>query len=135
MRRNVLCVLLAALVSQSAAFQPLLTRGLQTRVPLRQGVAWNARPRYALPRPARPTQRHGLAGLTAQADLASSIAPVVNAISSGLVSVSGAAALCSVIAFHEAGHFLAARAQVRCNTQFLHHPLPGGDASRAGGGG
>ena len=51
----------------------------------------------------------GVHGLRAQADLAASFA-------SGATSLSGAAVLCGVIAFHELGHFLAAKVQgIRIN--------------------
>lgn len=111
MRRNILCALLAALIGQSAAFQPLVSRSLAHAPSLRHGILGSApaRPHFAN---IRGKQARGLAELRAQVEVASAIAPALNAIASGLTSVSGAAALCAVIAFHEAGHFLAARVQV-----------------------
>jgi hypothetical protein len=51
--------------------------------------------------------------LRAQADIAANIAANV---ASGVTSLSGAAVLCAVIAFHELGHFLAAKVQgIRIN--------------------
>jgi hypothetical protein len=59
--------------------------------------------------PQRPRAVPAVHGLQAQADLVASLA-------SGATSLSGAAVLCGVIAFHEMGHFLAAKVQgIRIN--------------------
>ncbi len=59
--------------------------------------------------PHRPRAVTAVHGLQAQADLVASLA-------SGATSLSGAAVLCGVIAFHEMGHFLAAKVQgIRIN--------------------
>lgn len=48
--------------------------------------------------------------------LAPALAPAINAISGTATKLSGVAVLCGVVAFHEAGHFLAARLQgIRVN--------------------
>lgn len=55
----------------------------------------------------------GVQGLRAQTDIAANVAASV---ASGASSLSGAAVLCGVIAFHELGHFLAAKVQgIRIN--------------------
>eukprot|EP00286_Rhodomonas_abbreviata_P024469 CAMPEP_0181291856 /NCGR_PEP_ID=MMETSP1101-20121128/2194_1 /TAXON_ID=46948 /ORGANISM="Rhodomonas abbreviata, Strain Caron Lab Isolate" /LENGTH=420 /DNA_ID=CAMNT_0023396283 /DNA_START=271 /DNA_END=1534 /DNA_ORIENTATION=- len=49
-------------------------------------------------------------------DLALAVTPALNAVSGTVTKFSGAAVLCGVVAFHEAGHFLAARLQgIRVN--------------------
>ncbi|EKX39907.1 hypothetical protein GUITHDRAFT_164791 [Guillardia theta CCMP2712] len=49
--------------------------------------------------------------LTSQVDLLPAVAPALQAVLGGVSSLSGAAVLCGVVAFHEAGHFLAAKVQ------------------------
>ena len=56
----------------------------------------------AVPRPRHPCRTAGAQNLRAQADVAATIV-------GGATSLSGAAVLCGVIAFHELGHFLAAK--------------------------
>ena len=59
------------------------------------------------PRPRHPCRTAGFQGLRAQADVAATIV-------GGATSLSGAAVLCGVIAFHELGHFLAAKVCASC---------------------
>jgi membrane-associated protease RseP (regulator of RpoE activity) len=119
--RRLMGVVAALLPAYAAAFQQpgLLahgpasaraTSGIRSAV----GAPFFAR-RAALRAPeGRPSSRHGgVQGVKAQADVAANFAASV---ASGASSLSGAAVLCGVIAFHELGHFLAAKVQgIRIN--------------------
>ena len=114
-------LLLAAAAAAAVTLAPSAEAfGHPGRVPLRSpggpgapnAAVLRARPARAdglAARPRRVRAASGVHGLQAQADLAASLA-------SGANSLSGAAVLCGVIAFHEMGHFLAAKVQgIRIN--------------------
>jgi hypothetical protein len=60
-----------------------------------------------------PARKSGVLGVRANLDALTVLSPTIQAISGAASSFSGVAVLAFVIAFHETGHFLAARLQVK----------------------